>query len=121
MVMIWEEIIERKKQAIVGKEDFFKGKVIDAKSVKDIFRRGAKRGRSFRSLANKEIIIRNIDFRGKKAIVSVEVDGQTKTVETADKVLIKRWLVDFKTALDLGAEGIKVKVVPIGKTAVKFE
>ena len=118
--MVWEELIERKKQ-FVGDEEVFRGKIVDAKSVKDLLRRGAKRGRSFRTLAGKEIIIRNIDFKDEKAIVSVEVDGQTRTMETADKMLIKRWLVDFKTALDLGAEGIKVKVVPVGKTSVKFD
>ena len=120
-MMNWEELVEKKKQAIGGKEELLKGKVVDTKSVKELLRRGAKRGRSFRSLVGKEIVIKNIEFKGDKAIVTVEVDGQTRTVETADKLLIKRWLVDFKAALDLGAEGIKVKVVPVGKSAVKFE
>jgi len=120
-MMNWEELVERKKQAVGSREDIFKGKVFDTKTVKELLRRGAKKGRSFRSLVGKEIVIKKIEFQGDKAIVTVEVDGQTKTVETADKLLIRRWLIDFKAALDLGAEGIKVKVLPVGKSAVKFE
>ena len=119
--MNWEELVEKKKKTLGEKENIFKGKVFDTKSVKELLRRGARKGKSFRSLVGKEIIIKDIKFQGDKAIVTVEVDGQIKTVETADKLLIKRWLVDFKAALDLGAAGIKVKVLPVGKSAVKFE
>jgi len=53
--------------------------------------------------------------------VTFEVDGQENTVETADKYLIERWLLDYKVALDLGAKGVKVRVKKRGKYGVAFK
>jgi hypothetical protein len=119
-MMNWEEILEKKKQRLEDLGLKFQGGVLDVKTVKDVVNRRSKKGMGFRSLAGKEIIIRKIEFDGDKAIVEVEVDGKRRTVQTSDKSLIKRWLIDFKIALDMGAEGIKVKVLPVGTGSVKF-
>jgi len=119
-MMDWKELLERKKQRLEELNVDLKGKVLDVKTVKELVNRRSRKGTGFRSLAGKEIIIRKIDFEGDKAIVEVEVDGKKKTIQTADKSLIRRWLIDFKIALDSGAEGIKVKVVPVGSGSVKF-
>jgi hypothetical protein len=119
-MMDWKELLERKKQRLEDLNLDFSGKILDVKTVKELVNRRSRKGMGFRSLAGKEIIIRKINFEGDKAIVEVEVDGKRRTVQTADKSLIKRWLIDFKLALDNGAEGIKVKVIPIGSGSVKF-
>jgi len=65
-------------------------------------------------------LIKDIKFENGTAYITVEVDGEEKVVKTSDKMLIKRWLVDFKAALDLGAKAIKVKIEPLGKGGIKF-
>jgi len=93
--------------------------VMSLKDVKGIVRK-PKKGTGFRRFLGKEIIITDIQFKEDTAVVRVEVDGKEEEILTRDKLLIKRYLIDFKVALDLGAEGIKVKVEPLGKSSVKF-
>ncbi len=93
--------------------------VVSLTDVKSLVKKG-KKGAGFRRFIGKTILIRDIHFEGDKAIVTVEVDGATEKVTTRDKILIKRYLLDFKAALDMGAEAVKVKVEPLGKSSVKF-
>ena len=116
-----QKLLEEKRKKLEGSKKILKGKTLTVKELKELIRKGAKRGEGFRSLAGKEILIKKINFEGNTAVVLVEVEGETKTVKTSDKGLIKRWLAEFKVALDMGAQGIKVKVVPIGSGNVKFE
>jgi hypothetical protein len=118
--MDWREILKKKKQRLENLGVNFEGKILDVKSVKEVVNKRPRKGMGFRSLVGKEIIIRKIEFQGDKAIVEVEVDDKKRTVQTSDQNLIKRWLIDFKLALDMGAEGIKVKVAPYGVSGVKF-
>jgi len=115
-----EELLERKKQRLAKIKELVEGKVIAGKELKELAKKRARKGEGFRSLVGKEILIKDIKFENGTAYVTVEVDGQEKIVRTSDKMLIKRWLLDFKAALDLGAQAIKVKVEPLGKGGVKF-
>jgi hypothetical protein len=119
-MMKWEELLERKKEQLQAVAGNFQGKVLGLEELRKMIGRRTKRGKGFRKFVGKEIIIKDIQFNDGKAIVKVETDGKEKLVETEDKALIKRWLIDFKIALDEGAKGIKVKVEPLGSGGVKF-
>ena len=119
--MIWEELIKEKKRVLEAEKDKIVGEVVEGKKVKELIRRKPRARKSFREYTGKEIIIKKIEFDEDKAIVTFEVDGQEDTVETADKFLIERWLIDYKVALDLGAKGVKVKVKSRGKYGIAFE
>jgi len=119
--MIWEEWIKEKKMALEAEKDKIVGKIIEGKKVKELIRKKPRARKSFREYTGKEIIIKKIEFKGNKAIVTFEVDEQEDIIETADKFLIERWLIYYKVALDLGAKGVKVKVKSRGKYGVAFE
>lgn len=110
----YSALVEKLKKLIEVKP---KG-VVSLSDVKSIVKKS--KGTGFRKFIGKTILIRDIQFDGDKAIVTVEVDGSTETLTTRDKMLIKRYFIDFKAALDMGAEAIKVKVEPLGKSSVKF-
>jgi uncharacterized protein with von Willebrand factor type A (vWA) domain len=115
-----EELLEKRKQKLAKIKGLVEGKVVAGKELKELAKKRTRKGEGFRSLVGKEILIKDIKFENGTAYVTVEVDGQEKVVRTSDKMLIKRWLLDFKAALDLGAKAIKVKVEPLGKGGVKF-
>jgi len=106
---------QEKMRALEAEKDKIVGEVVEGKKVKELIRRKPRARKSFREYTGKEIIIKKIEFDEDKAIVTFEVDGREDTVETADKFLIERWLIDYKVALDLGAKGVKVKVKSRGK------
>lgn len=116
----WEELIEEKKRALEAEKDKIIGEVIEGKKVKELLKKRPRAKKSFSKHIGKEIIIKKIEFDGDKAIVMLESDEGVDTVETADKFLIKRWLLDYKVALDLGAKGVKVRVKKRG-SGVAFE
>jgi len=115
-----EELLEKKKEKLAQIKPLVEGKVLSGKELKELAKKRAKRGEGFRSLVGKEILIKDIKFENGTAYITVEVNGEEKVVKTSDKMLIKRWLVDFKAALDLGAKAIKVKIEPLGKGGIKF-
>lgn len=117
----WEELIEEKKKALGAEKDKIAGKVVEGKKVRELTRKKPRAKRSFSGYIGRDITITKIEFDDNKAVVTFEVDGQENTVETADRYLIERWLIDYKVALDLGAKGVKVKVKRRGKYGVAFE
>lgn len=117
----WNKLVEERKNMLIQSRELISDKVVEGQEIKKLTRQRKRARKSFRRYIGKEIVIKRIYFDGEKAIVTFEVDGQEETAETADKFLIRGWLIDYKVAIDLGAKGVKVKVKERGKYGIVFE
>jgi|GEM_PF-3451937 hypothetical protein len=116
-----EELLKERMKVLEKYKDVIKGQSVTGAEVKEFVRKKPRSKKSLRNYIGKEIKITQIDFEGNKAIIKFEVDGKEETAETSDQFVIKRWLIDYKAALDLGAESVRVKVKDRGKYGIAFK
>jgi len=113
----WRELLDQKRE-LLSKRTLTLDGIIESKIVRELTRKKLKSKRSLQRYEGKEVLITGIELNGRSAIVHLKVDGEEDVAETSDKRVIERWLLDYKAALDLGAQAIKAKIVRSGRYGV---